>query len=130
MAAKDVPVVDLVEEEEEEEWPEAGVQNIEEAERYTDKINNVFDHLSVLIHQDTKTTLSQTIQNFKKIVTRQWESMGDAEVDVILRLIKDPMALYLRQHLMAGGIEVVDPPQRDTIRPRVSEAAARTGQAG
>ena len=55
MAAKDDPVVDLVEEEEEEEWPEVGVQNIEEAERYTDKINNVFDHLSVLIHQDTKT---------------------------------------------------------------------------
>ena len=48
-----------------------GVQNIEEAERYTDKINNVFDHQSVLIHQDTKTALSQTIQNFKKIVTKQ-----------------------------------------------------------
>ena len=41
MAAKDDPVVDLVEEEEEEEWPEVGVQNIEEAECYTDKINNV-----------------------------------------------------------------------------------------
>ena len=68
MAAKDDPVVDLVEEEEEEEWPEVGVQNIEEAEHYTDKINNIFDHLSVLIHQDTKTALSQTIQNFKKIV--------------------------------------------------------------
>ena len=111
MAAKDDPVVDLVEEEEEEEWPEAGVQNIEEAERYTDKINNVFDHLSVLIHQDTKTALSQTIQNFKKIIARQWESMGDADVDIILRTIKDPTALYLRQHLMAGGVEVVDPPE-------------------
>ena len=44
----------MVEEEEEEEWPEVGVQNVEEAERYTDKINNIFDHLSVLIHQDTK----------------------------------------------------------------------------
>ena len=79
--------------EEEEEWPEAGVQNIEEAEHYTDKINNIFDHLSVLIHQDTKTALSHTIQNLEKTVTRQWESMGDADVDVILRLIKDPTAL-------------------------------------
>ena len=111
MAAKDDPVVDLVEEEEEEEWPEVGVQNIEEAERYTDKINNVFDHLSVLIHQDTKTALSQTIQNFKKVVAKQWESMGDADVDVVLRMIKDPTALYLRQHLMARGVEVVDPPE-------------------
>ena len=83
MAAKDDPVVDLVEEEEEE-WPEAGVQNVEEAEHYQDKINNIFDHLSVLIHQDTKTALSQTIQNFKKVITRQWESMGDANVDIIL----------------------------------------------
>ena len=110
MAAKEDPVVDLVEEEEEE-WPEAGVQNIEEAERYQDKINNIFDHLSTLIHQDTKTALAQTIQNFKKIVAHQWESMGDADVDVVLRLIKDPTALYLRQHLMAGGVEVVDPPK-------------------
>ena len=45
MAAKDDLVVDLVEVEEEEEWPEAGEQNVEEAERYTEKINNVFDHL-------------------------------------------------------------------------------------
>ena len=111
MAAKDDLVVDLVEEEEEEEWPKAGAQNIEEAERYTDKINNVFDHLSVLIHQDTKTALSQTIQNFKKVIARQWESMGDTNVDVVLRAIKDPTALYLRQHLMAGSIEVVDPPK-------------------
>ena len=30
--------------------------------------------------------------------------MGDADVDVVLRLIKDPMALYLRQHLMADVV--------------------------
>ena len=110
MAVKDDLVVDLVEEEEEE-WPEAGAQNVEEAEQYQDKINHVFDHLSELIHQDTKTALSQTIQNFKKVVTKQWDSMGAADMEVVLRTIKDPMALYLRQHLTAGGIEVVDPPE-------------------
>ena len=36
MAVKDDPVVDLMEEEEEE-WPEVGVQNPEEAEWYTEK---------------------------------------------------------------------------------------------
>ena len=92
MATKEDPVIDLVEEEEEE-WPEAGVQNPEEAEQYTERINNVFDHLLTLIHEDTKTALAQTIQNFKKIVARQWESMGDADVDVILRSIKDPTAV-------------------------------------
>ena len=34
MAEKTDPVIDLVEEEEEEEWPEAGAQNVEEAEHY------------------------------------------------------------------------------------------------
>ena len=111
MAEKADPVIDLVEKEEEEEWPEAGAQNVEEAEHYTDKINNIFDHLSVLIHEDVKTALSQTVQSFKKVVTKQWESMGVANTDVVFRMIKDPTALYLRQHLMAGGIEVVDPPE-------------------
>ena len=110
MTDKVDPVVEIVEEEEEE-WPEAGAQNVAEAEQYQDKINNVFDTLSILIHQDTKTALSDTIQNFKKIITKQWDSMGAADMDVVLRTIKDPTALYLCQHLMAGGIEVVDPPE-------------------
>ena len=41
MAAKDIPVVDLLKEEEEE-WPEAGAQNVEEAEQYVDCINRHF----------------------------------------------------------------------------------------
>ena len=110
MAAKDVPVVDLLEEEEEE-WPEAGAQNVEEAEQYVDHINNIFDHLSTLIHEDSKDVLAQMIRNFKKIVARQWEMMGDADVDVVLRTIKDPAAVYLHQHITRGGVEVVDPPE-------------------
>ena len=110
MVAKDDPVIDLMEEEEEE-WPEVGAQNPEEVEWYTEKINNMFDHLSELIHQDTKTALGQTIQNFKKIVVRQWATMGDADVDVVLKTIKDPTAVYLQQHLTGRGVEVVDPPE-------------------
>ena len=110
MTDKADPVVELVEEEEEE-WPEAGAQNVAEAEQYQDKINNIFDTLSILIHQDTKTALSDTIQNFKKIITKQWDSMGAADTDVVLRTIKDLTALYLHQHLTAGGVEVVDPPE-------------------
>ena len=71
----------------------------------------MFDHLSELIHQDTKMALGQTIQNFKKIVVRQWAAMGDANVDIILKTIQDPTVVYLRQHLTGGGVEVVDPPK-------------------
>ena len=37
--------------------------------------------------------------------------MGDADMDIILRSIKDPTALYLRQHLTARASRVVDPPE-------------------
>ena len=53
----------------------------------------------------------QTIQNFKKVVTKQWDSMGAADTDMVLRTIKDPTTLYLWQHLTAGGVKVVDPPE-------------------
>ena len=38
--------------------------------------------------------------------------MGAADTDVVLRTIKDPTALYLRQHLTARGVKVVDPPEK------------------
>ena len=118
MAVKDVPpVIDLLEEEEEEEWPEAGAQNLEEAEQYMDRINNVFDHLSTLIHEDKKDALELTIRNFKKLVVKQWEMMGDADKDVILHTIKDPAVVYLCQHLTRGGVKVFNPPDEIPTSP-------------
>ena len=103
-------MIDLLEEEEEE-WSEAGAQNPEEAQQYIDRINNVFDHLSTLIHEDKKDALGLTIRNFKKLVVKQWEMMGHADIDIVLRTIKDPTAVYLHQHLTRGGVEVFDPPE-------------------
>ena len=111
MAVKDVPpLIDLLEEEEEQ-WPEAGAQNPEEAEQYMGRINNVFDHLSTLIHEDKKDALGQTIKNFKKLVMKQCKTMGDADVNIILHTIKDPTAVYLHQHLTRRGVKVFDPPE-------------------
>ena len=61
MASEDVPpVIDLLEEEEEE-WPDTGAQNPEEAQKYMDRINDIFNHLSELIHEDKKDALEMTI---------------------------------------------------------------------
>ena len=109
-------MIDLMEEEEEE-WPEAGAQNPEEAEQYVDKINNIFDHLSTLIHDDKKDALGQTIKHFKKLVAKHCETMGDTDVDVVLHTIKDPAAMYLHQHITRGGVEVVDPPEEVPTSP-------------
>ena len=87
-------MIDLLEEEEEE-WPDAGAQNPEEAQQYVDKINNIFDHLSELIHEDKKDTLGMTIRNFKKWIVKQWATMGDADVNVVLCTIKNPTTVYL-----------------------------------
>ena len=103
-------MIDLLDEEEEE-WPDAGAQNPEEAQQYVDKINNIFDHLSKLIHEDKKDALGTTIQNFKKWIMKQWAMMGDADVDVVLCTIRDLATVYLRQHLTRGGVNVFDPPE-------------------
>ena len=130
MAAKDMPPVVELLEEEEEEWPEAGAQNPEEAEQYVDCINNIFDHLSTLIHKDMKDALGQTIKNFKKLVASQWEMMGDVDVDVILCMIKDPTAVYLHQHLTRGGVKVVDPPEEIPTGPEfIQQLPERARQA-
>ena len=124
------PVIDLLEEEEEEEWPEAGAQNPEEAQQYIDRINNMFDHLSTLIHEDKKDALELMIRNFKKLVVKQWEMMGDADVDVVLHTIKDPAAVYLHQHLTRGGVEVFDPPEEIPTGPEfIHQLPERTRRA-
>ena len=111
MASEGVPpVIDLLEEEEEE-WPDAGAQNPEEAQKYIDRINGIFDHLSKLIHEDKKDALETTIQNFKKWIVKQWVMMGDVDVDVVLHTIRDPTTVYLCQHLTKGGVDVFDPPE-------------------
>ena len=110
MALEDVPPVIDVLEEEEEEWPDGGAQNPEEAQKYVDRINSIFDHLSELIHEDKKDALGMTIQNFKKWIVKQWVMMGDADVDVVLHTIRDPTAGFLCQHLTRGGVDVFDPP--------------------
>ena len=111
MALEDVPpVIDLLEEEEEE-WPDTGAQNPEEAQKYIDRINSIFDHLSELIHEDKKDALEMTIQNFKKWIVKQWVMMGDADIDIVLHTIRDPAAVYLHQHLTKVGVNVFDPPE-------------------
>ena len=111
MASEDVPpVIDLLAEGEEE-WPDTGAQNPEEAQKYVDRINGIFDHLSELIHEDKKDALETTIRNFKKWTVKQWAMMGDADVDVVLHTIKDPATVYLCQHITKGGVDVLDPPE-------------------
>ena len=103
-------MIDLLEEEEEE-WPDAGAQNPEEAQKYVDRINGIFDHLSELVHEDKKDALEMTIQSFKKWIVKQWATMGDVDINIGLHTIKDPTAVYLHQYITKGGVDVLNPPE-------------------
>ena len=56
--------------------------------------------------------------------------MGDTDVDVVLRTIKDPTAVYLQQHLQRGGVEVMDPPRRIANQSGIYETTTQEGQVG
>ena len=55
------PDVIVVPDEEDDDWPDPGSQNLEEAKEYSDKLVEIFNNFSELIHQDQKDTLPKTI---------------------------------------------------------------------
>ena len=93
----------------EDDWPEVGPQNPAEARAYVEKINTVFNTLGDLLHDDQKDAMPKTVRSLKHVISRHWSSMSDADAKVVIRSIQDPMCGYLRQHVVTGGIEVMDP---------------------
>ena len=90
-------------------WPSGGPQNLREAEAYTEKVNQIFENLGELLHEDNKDVLPSTICRLKKHMEHHWEQMKNADMDTVVRAIKDLACLHLRQHLTPGGVEVQEP---------------------
>ena len=102
-AEKDPGVIIVPNNDDNDDWPDTGPQNIKEAKAYTDKIVNAFDTFGDLIHQDNKDALPKMIHNLKKIMAKHWTSMEPADPEVIIRLISDPGCLHLQQHMTREG---------------------------
>ena len=96
-------------EEEEDYWPELGPVNLQEAKKYMDCINDVFDTMAEMLHSNNKDVLPKCIRTFKKLIVKDWHSMTDADHEVVIRLIYDPACIYLHQHVAKGGIDIVIP---------------------
>ena len=116
-----VTILDDIEEEEEDDWPESGPVNLQEAKAYTDHINNVFDTMAEMLHNDKKDALPKCIRTFKKLIAMKWHSMTDADPEVAIRSIYDLACIYLCQHVTKSGINIVvpdeEPPSdRDFVR--------------
>ena len=113
MALQDLPevitILDNVEEEEEDDWPELGPVNLQEAKAYTDCINDVFNTMAEMLHSDNKDTLPKCIRTFKKLIVKDWHSMTNTDPKVAIRSIYDLACIYLCQHITKGGIDIVVP---------------------
>ena len=72
MASQEPPEVinipDDIEEEEEDDWPESGPVNLQEAKAYMDHINDVFDTMAEMLHNDNKDAQPKCIRTFKKLI--------------------------------------------------------------
>ena len=65
--------------------------------------------------------LPSAVRSLKKLMSQHWPSVGDADPDVVIRAVGDPMCIYLRQHLSLEGLQMLDPMEevpegRDFIR--------------
>ena len=113
MASQELPEVitipDDVEEEEEDDWPESGPVNLQEAKEYMDHINDMFDTIAEMLHSDNKDALPKCIRTFKKLIVEDWHSMTNTNPEVVIRSIYDPACIYLCQHVTKGGIDIMVP---------------------
>ena len=129
---EEVPnVIEVFDNDDDDDWPDAGPQNPAEAQAYTNKIITVFDTFSDLIHQDNKDALPKTIWNLKKLLAKHWDLMEQADLEVVIRSIIDPGCLHLQQHVTREGPEVVDlvkdVSQGLEVHPQVTQEAMKKG---
>ena len=99
----------IIEEDPPDKWQDIGPQNPAEAHSYCDKVNSIFEGLSDMLNDNCKNALLKTIQNFKKLAAKHWQQMADADVNTAIKTIHDPSCLHLRQPLVTGAPEVVEP---------------------
>ena len=61
------------------------------------------------------------VATFKKLAAKHWLAMKNADVDVVMRSIRDASGVCLRQTLMEGGVDIVEaveevPPLTEFLR--------------
>ena len=71
-----------------------------------EKVNQIFEDLGELLHEDNKDAVPSTIHRLKRHMEHHWEQMKNADVDTVVKAIRDPACLHLRQHLTPRGVEV------------------------
>ena len=109
MTSKSAPIeVIEVPDEDPDDFPDSGPQNLVEAQMYRDKIDNIMETFSDLLADDCKDALRSTITSLKKLMVKHWQQMAEVDVEVVMKLIHDLSCIYLCQHLTTEGIDVME----------------------
>ena len=93
MASRDAPIE--VSEEEEDQLVGAWPQNPEEVRSYHEKVNTVFEMFGELLTSDVKDALQKTVTSLKKVMVKQWGGMTEADVNNVVKTIRDLSCLHL-----------------------------------
>ena len=105
MASKDAPVEIP---EEEDWWVGARPQNPEEVRSYCEKVDTIFETFSELLTNDVKDALQKMVTYFKKVITKHWIGMAEADVNNIMKTIRDLSCLHHCQFLSTGSVTVTE----------------------
>ena len=108
MASKQPEVIE-VPDDDPDDFPNSGPQNLVEAQSYRDKLNAIMNTFSDFLADDHKDALRLTITSLKKLMVKHWWQMAEANVEVVLKSIHDPSCVYLHQHLTTKGVNVMEP---------------------
>ena len=98
----------IIIEDDPDDFPEAGPQNQAEAHEYMDKLDMIFSHMDDLLTNDRKDMLQVMVAALKKTMAKHWCQMVEANVDLVLRAVHDPACMYLHQHLIPEGANVME----------------------
>ena len=110
MTSKGTPIeVIEVPEDDADDFPDSGPQNLAEAQMYRDKIDEIMTTFSDLLADNQKDALRSTVTSLKKLMAKHWHQMSEADIEVIMKSIHDPSCMYLHQHLTTEGIDITEP---------------------
>ena len=89
--------------------PHPGPRNPVSAEEYVEGLNNIILQFKEAVLEDRKDALLSVVNSLKRKMTAQFEQMQLADVDMVMRMIKDPRCLTLHQSMEMGQVVEMDP---------------------
>ena len=86
-----------------------GPKNPISAQEYAEGLDNIILQFKESVLEDCKDALLSMVNSLKRCITTQLEQMHPADMEVVMRTIKDTRCLTLRQSMEADQVTKMDP---------------------